>query len=255
MKKLKYSLLCFGLLTVGELSAAVVTFDGLGEGAPLTTLDGWSTSQDNSMSHLIAWGEPKDSNMRGAFGGAYVPGFSTPVTLTMESTVYGASVGMSMEVLLLAGELGRDSFEVSLDTVAGGDLVSLVFFPAISGPDGVPVWELGYRIGDATAVTYTTIEVRENSWYNIEAAFTGSEYSLTFGNTLGTTTFASGAIDGFDSATSGLGDLEFSWVKAPGTDVEYGDNYILFDNINIVPEPSVALLSGVASLMLLRRRR
>ncbi len=85
--------------------------------------------------------------------------------------------------------------------------------------------------------------------------FSGSSFNLTFANSLGSINVP-GTVAGFDGATNGLGDLVFNWDKNPAT--PYGDNYMLFDNVNVttaVPEPSAALLTGLATLVLFRRRR
>ena len=49
--------------------------------------------------------------------------------------------------------------------------------------------------------------------------------------------------------------MEFGWSKS-GPGASYGDNVMFFDNVSlVVPEPSVALLSGLASLLVFKRRR
>ncbi len=252
MKKLKYTLLLLaGLAPLGELSAAVTTFDGLPFETPLTSLPGWSASEVNNTGHLIAWVE----NNNGGFGGAYFPGNATPVTLTMASSIFSSTASVSMEIALYDSSTldpGRDTFSVGISDASGAALVTVVFAPAVS-VGGEARWEVGYSIGTG-AVTYTgRVLAPGPADYDVSVSFNGSAFDFTFGNSLASYTY-SGNVAGFDGATAGVGDIDFIWTKSPTA--AYGSNFMTFDNITVVPEPSAALLSGLAtSLLLVRRRR
>ena len=84
--------------------------------------------------------------------------------------------------------------------------------------------------------------------YDIAVAFDSSDYNFTFGNSSVSYSYT-GTIAGFDGATDGGGEIDFVWTKAPAT--AYGSNYMTFDNITVVPEPSAAVLSGLAASLLL----
>ena len=256
MKKLTCSLFLLALAPLGSLSAAVVTFDGLAYEDLVTDLPNWSTSETNSTSHLIAWGEPVANNMAGAFGGAYAEGNNNSVSLRMDSTLYSSYTSVTMDIMLKESTSlapGRDTFGVGIESVAGASLGGIVFSPAIT-VNGIARWEVGYSVAGGN-ITYTGFVLNEDAWYDIGIDFSGSSFNLTFANSLGSINVP-GTVAGFDGAANGLGDVVFNWDKAPAT--AFGDNYMIFDNVNVttaVPEPSAALLTGIGALALLRRRR
>lgn len=252
MKLLKYSL---ALLTLSplSLSAAVITFDGLTFEQPLNVLSGWSTSELNPASAPLAWAEPVAGNMAAAIGGAYSEAVNTSFSATLSSSIYNSVGSISLDVMLRSSTpdaAGRDTFTVGLANASGGSLLDIVFSPAVT-VDGVATWEVGYGVSGGT-VSYTGFVLNEDSWYDVSMGLNGSNFTLTFANTVDSIT-STGSIAGFDGATDGIGNVSFGWKKASTT--PYGDNYMLFDNVAIIPEPSAALLGGLASLMLLRRRR
>jgi hypothetical protein len=252
MKLLKHSLALLALTPL-SLSAAVTTFDSLSYEQPLDLLPGWNPSELNPASAPLAWAEPVAGNMAGAVGGAYAEAVNTRFTTSMSSSFYSSVGTLNLDVMLrtsTAAAPGRDSFSVGVATVGGASLIDIVFSPAVS-VEGVDTWEVGYGISGGS-VTYTGFVMNEDAWYDVILGFNGSNFSLTFGNTVDSVT-TSGTIPGFNGETSGFGNVSFGWQKASST--PYGDNYMLFDNVEIIPEPSAALLGGIASLLLFRRRR
>jgi hypothetical protein len=235
---------------MGVLEAAVTTFDGLTYETPLTTLSGWTASEVNNTSHLIAWVE----NNNGGFGGAYAAGNATPVTLTLASSIFSSVAGVSMEVALYDSSVadpGRDTFSIGITDGSGAALVTMVFAPAVS-VGGQARWEVGYSIGTGV-VNYTGRTFAPGpADYDVSVDFTGSDFVFTYGNSLGTES-VNGVIPGFDGATAGVGDIKFIWTKSPTA--AYGSNYITFDNIAVVPEPATLALSSFAGAFLLIRRR
>lgn len=250
MKLLKHHFLLLALLPMGSLSAAVTTFDSLTFETPISTIPGWSISESNSAAKLIAWAEPVSGNMAGAIGGAYFEGTNPAVTLTMSSTYYSPITSVSMDIMLKEGTLDRDTFGIAIKTATGSPLLTIALAPAVS-VGGIAKWEIGYATAN-NPMTYTGIALNEDSWYDVSIDFNASNFNLTFANTVSTIPF-SGTIAGYNGATAGMGDVALTWTKSPAT--PYGDNYMIFDNVAAVPEPSAALLSGLALLGLLRRRR
>jgi len=252
MKRLTHPLLLLaaGLLPLGTAQAAVTTFDGLAFETPLTSLPGWTASEVNNTSHLIAWAE----NNTGAFGGAYVAGNASPVTLTMASSIFSSVSSVSMDVALYGSSAldpGRDTFSIGLTNGSGAALVTIVFAPAVS-VGGEARWEVGYSIGTG-AITYTgRTLVPGPADYDIEVVFNGSNFTFMYGNSLSTNS-VTGTIAGYNGATDGLGNVKFVWTKSPTE--AYGDNYMTFDNITVVPEPTAAMLCGLAATAFLVRRR
>jgi hypothetical protein len=114
-------------------------------------------------------------------------------------------------------------------------------------------WEVGYSIGTG-AISYTGRTFSTGpADYDLGVAFTGSDFVFTYGNSLGTDS-VNGSVPGYDGAIDGLGDVKFIWTKSPTE--AYGDNYMTFDNIAAVPEPTAAILTGLAAtaFLVLRRR-
>lgn len=253
MKRLPYPLLFLlaGLAPIGTAQAAVTTFDGLAYETALTTLPGWTASETNNINHLIAWVE----NNNGAFGGAYVAGNASPVTLTMASTVFSSVTSVSMELAFYDSSLddpGRDTFSIGITNGSGAALVTMVFAPAVS-VEGQARWEVGYSIGTG-AINYTGRTLAPGpADYDVNVSFNGANFIFTYGNSLGTDS-VNGTIPGYDGATAGLGDVKFVWTKS-ATD-PYGSNYMTFDNVAVIPEPTALILSSLAaSIVLVRRRR
>ncbi|RYD47489.1 MAG: hypothetical protein EOP83_27980, partial [Verrucomicrobiaceae bacterium] len=235
-------------LTPLSLSAAVTTFSSLSYEQPINALSGWSTSELNPSTAPLAWAEPVAGNMAAAVGGAYAEAVNTKFTATMASSVYSSAATVSLDVMLRSSTTaapGRDTFTVGVSRAAspGASLFDIVFSPAVS-VGGVATWEVGYGVSGGD-ITYTGFVLNEDAWYDVGLAFNGSSFSFSFGNSVSTNT-STGTITGFDGATAGIGNLSFGWQKANTT--PYGDNYMLFDNVESIPEPSAALLGGLASL-------
>jgi len=256
MKKLRCSLFLLALAPLGSLSAAIVTFDGLAFEDQLNDLPNWSTSEPNTPTKLIAWAEPVAGNMAGALGGAYAEAVSNSASVRMDSTIYSSITSVTMDIMLKESTIdapGRDTFGVGIESAAGVSLVDIVFSPAIT-VGGIARWEVGYSVAGGN-ISYTGFVLNEDAWYDVGIELNGSSFNLTFANSLGSINVP-GTLTGFDGATNGLGDVVFNWDKSPAA--PYGDNYMLFDNVNVVaavPEPSAALLTGLGALALLRRRR
>jgi hypothetical protein len=258
MKLLKYSL--FLLAPLGQLSAAVYSFDGLTPDAPLTTAPGITLSEANPAIAPLAYVGVLNGSTAGALGGEFADATADSATVTLGSSIINTNALVSFDLLIKDSTNSfpsRDAFSFTLNDGSGADLVQLRFLPvaqSLNPEGGVNAeWELAYIFAGGP-LTYASMTITELALYSFSIGFNGSSVSLTAGNTVSSNTF-SGTIAGFDGATDGFGNVEFSWSKtSPGAD--YGDNTMFFDNVSVVvPEPSAILLSGLASLVMLKRRR
>ena len=261
MKILKYSL--FLLAPMGHLSAAVNTFTGLTPDAPLTTAQaGWSLSEANSPTTPIAFVGVVSGDPTGALGGDLgdILNPTNSAKLTMASSLTSQYATVSLDLLITDSTNAlptRDEFGFSIANGSGATIVELFFLPvAQSFTPGAPgdtgQWQLSYLIAGAST-TLTNFVFSESVLNNINVVFANSGVSITIENNGGSTSFG-GLIPGFNSAVNGVGNIAFNWSKGGAAN---GDNTMYFDNISVeaVPEPSALLLSGAASLLLLKRRR
>jgi hypothetical protein len=258
MKLLKYSL--FLLAPLGQLSAAVYTFDGLTPDDPLTTVPGITLSEANPTAAPLAYVGILNGSNAGALGGEFADATAASATLTLASSFTNTNALVGFDLLIKDSTNAfpsRDAFSFTVNDGSGVDLVQLRFLPvaqSLNPAGGVNAeWEMSYLVAGGS-LTYASIMLTEQALYSFDIEFNGSGMSLTVGNTLSSSTF-NATIPGFDGATDGIGNLEFGWSKtSPGA--AYGDNTMFFDNVSVaVPEPSAVLLSGLASLVLLKRRR
>lgn len=258
MKLLKYSL--FLLAPLGQLSAAVYSFDGLTPDDPLTTVPGITLSEANPAVAPLAYVGILNGSTAGALGGEFADATADSVKLTLGSSFINTNVHVGFDLLIKDSTNSfptRDAFSFTLNDGSGADLVQLRFLPVAQSlnPDGGDdaEWEMSYIFGGGS-LTYASVKLTELALYAFSIEFDGSAMNLTVSNTISSNTF-NGTIPGFDGATDGFGNVEFGWSKTSPV-ADYGDNTMFFDNVAVVvPEPSAVLLSGLASLLLLKRRR
>lgn len=260
MKLLKYSL--FMMAPLGTLSAAVTDFTGLAPDTPLTTISGWTLSEANSSSTPIAFVGVVAGNPTGALGGDLgdILSATSRAKLTLASSIVAPAVSVGLNVLITDSSNSlptRDSFGFGISSGSGATIVELSFLPIAqsltpSAPGDTAQWSLSYTIaGSATVLTNYVIS--ESMMNTVNVMFSGSSVQIMMTDNFDTFSVG-GSIAGYDSATAGVGNLAFNWAKGGGAN---GDNTMYFDNINVeaVPEPSAMVLTGVASLLLLKRRR
>ena len=154
----------------------------------------------------------------------------------------------------------HDTFGVALTTTVGAtvtNIFSVAFVPYYRQPGSVweGVWTVHYTVGSESEVQ-TGWGLQSGNYLNdfdlsFSAAGSVTSYSLTIndGHWTGTTAFApSQVIDTFGVSWTPLKDPTLYPDQA-------GDNGFIFDNLTVVPEPSSALLLGLAGLGLVSRRR
>ncbi len=164
----------------------------------------------------------------------------------------------------------RDSFAISING-ASGSIFSIILTPRAQAVGGLPdseasaLWDMSTNQGGGLlAGTSLGWSLAESSIYKLDLSFaynspTDTYFALSLFD--GTTTRL--LVDGNSNNLAGLApDTDvtgFGFSYKPTDQVvldNAGDNFLTFDNIRIVPEPSTLLLSGIAGLgFILRRKR
>ena len=159
----------------------------------------------------------------------------------------------------------RDNFGFRLQNAAGYNLFSIVFTPFRQAIDAVPPttpenevaynqvsWSTGTGLPQLVAGGYSA---QEGQSYTFGVTFAPSVTpgNVAFSANISGVNFFSGDLVGL--ASEEIKELGAFW-KPTSSLSDPGSNSMVFDNINVVPEPSSALLGLLgASFAFLRRRR
>lgn len=248
------------LLSVGPASATV-TFSGAPYGlAPLPGLiegvDGWSQSEPGVpvfFEHTIG------SETYGALGGFYDAPIGSSFTVSRDFALEYSAIlenyTLTFETAIMDSDPGfgfpeRNSFGMTV-TVGAVDLLTITLTPENQGNPTPSNWAISYELnGLGTGVAPLVVSPLGLLSYDIDFTATGLDVVLTGG--LGTQVLFSGAPVGYDAASAGPVTVSYFWEEGIG----YGDNLLLIDNINLVPEPSSTslILLGMAGIIVRRRR-
>ena len=172
---------------------------------------------------------------------------SHPVSLPLVQTSLGADFAIVPSTLSFPG---RDSFGWSFYNGSGSNLLTITLEPDISNPVLFNVtWSTG-----AGGVSSTGLGVEYNGPYSFHVEFSnGGGADAAFTATLiGSNSVSfNGTLPGLANET--MASFGENWRKGTGA---AGDNYMLIDNVFVVPEPSASLvLAGALAMPLLVRRR
>lgn len=247
-------------------AAIFANFSGLGSGDPLDGYDGWTQSEANpAVDSPIAYGQAVDSVAGAAVGGW----FATPEADSFYSQ-HTVALPFADSTLTMTFTVGRDalvdptvqnSFEIGAYNSGGTNLFSFVLGSSID-PD---IWNMYYRTGAGSNILLTSTRAVDidqittmTLGFSVNGSNTDFDMSLVSG-TLETLNF-NGTLTGLTSES--FDNLRVSMLKVPGTDPmedpfdAYGTNYIAFNGVEVVPEPSSWMVLGLtAGALLVRRRR
>ena len=240
MKQVRSVAAFFLITSIGQLSAIVVATDTFDGGSELNGGTGWAA--DWTMSNTFFPSGQIDGNSLGGFGSGSTSRQISPVQTTAGDL---ATLGLSLRSNYDINSLGGTELGVNFLDSSGNALLTLKF---ANGSGDLLVNDGGNDFGSA-GLTFATGEIYDFAFSSVIGS---SEYSFTAAGR-----GASGSTSGTDFTYSGrstgsIGGFEVFWT-GPG---ESG-NDIFLDNVSvdIIPEPSVALLNGLGIFALLRRRR
>lgn len=194
---------------------------------------------------------PGASNTAGALGGLFAD--PTPANLRLSHSVNNPLVQTttSVDFAIISSSLanpGRDTFGFSFYNGTGANLLTVLFEPGANNLMDIK-WSTGGSASNSTgwAVSY-------EGPYSLNVAFAddgGGNASFTASVT-GTNVF------NFNGSLGGLAaqDIASFGVNFNKNAAAAGDNYIIFDNVAAVPEPSTSLFAlGALAMGFSRRRR
>lgn len=231
--------------------------------APLPGQQGWTGSASAGNYASIETGYIDTTNQ--LFLGFAGPVQPTETTVTVGNAGYSEFLAGTKAIFdfriidQLGSNVAADTYGFTL--TSGGTTLSIYLSATTSGPrpgvDPTPVarWTLGYSLSGIAGYTkfIEDINVFEDNVWNLSVTASAnsgnsnlSDFSVVVN---GATAGLTGVSMNPGTAVSGFG---FSWDKSGAA---FTNDYIVVDNLSVVPEPSSAVLLGLAGLGLVARRR
>ncbi|GAA5117622.1 PEP-CTERM sorting domain-containing protein [Luteolibacter yonseiensis] len=269
MKLLKFSPLLLALIASANAAVYRSDFNTLTStpSVEIAGQDGWSsTSSTTFLSHTVAWNNGTGTTTAIAIGGTLDLSDQTTVGLNHS---YGEELGRTTtkfdfsftDSTFVVGDPDPDANYVALrDTFAysvysgAANIFSVVFTPLEVDPTVNPTaeWSMSYYVNGALGGSFF-LEVEELGTYSLDLAFSKHGYQTAVDLVLndGTNLFARNQTVDLDPVLT-ITSFGFDWTS---TEAGGGDNEMLIDNLSVVPEPSSALLAGLAGLAFVSSRR
>ena len=265
MKPIHFAPILLAALSGLAHSAGYISdLSGSSSGDPLVPnfpnpgVDGWTQSEaNNDNTQPKAWIGTVGTNAGIVLGAYYDDLDNDPffinqtVSLGLSDSSLGLTVGLINSTLDYPE---RNDFFISLLDTGGNNLATINFLanpPLTTDPLVTPSWNVAINNDPAFAAVF------DDALYNVLFSFTANgpdvDYSINISDNLAVpNVFASsGTIAGVSSET--IGNLRLG--VAQGGSTEWGDNHMGVTGINLIPEPTTALLAVFGSFGLLIRRR
>lgn len=250
MKRVLFPLL---LLSVASVQAATyISNFNTSPGNNIAGWDGWTINDpENDSSSSMAFGVTWNASRAVALGGEFAtPSISLVQLAHAYDEVFGnTSASFSFTIADAVLYEGRDTFGFSFKD-GSTNLFSVIFVPTVpdetAPAETLAFWNL-YSVSSGGTIPLN-IQIEEGVGYNLSLAFSGNGSSTDFDLDVGGLQ-RSGTIAVDPSTIASSFALEWQADYA-------SDNYIVMDNLAIVPEPSSTLLLGLSGLgFVLRRKR
>lgn len=225
------------------------------------TINGSSIDETSGVSFIVAtWISGKAIGV----GGLSAPPATPTVGLMHDAGVLFGSSSVSFEFAMV--DTGndnpfRDTFGISLTNASNtGNLFSILFVPVDDSPadpdaDDNGRWNLFYQVG-ATTPQPTGLSIFEGTNpYSFDLGFTANGANTNFVLGIGSelNSLQTEPIEVAVNPNTSTGKFGVTWT--PSDYPNAGEGYLLVDNLSVVPEPSSAVLLGLAGFGLLSRRK
>jgi hypothetical protein len=213
--------------------------------------DGWTINDSTPDLSFFASYNFTDA---AALGGYYDDPALTNVTLSHGASLPLVQTSLGMDFAIVPSTVsfpGQDAFGWSFFNALGNNLLSIQFEPDNIDPTLLNVtWTTG-----AGAATSTVLAIEYNGPYKLNVDFTtlgGSNAGFTASITSSNSVSFNGTLPGLAGET--VASFGQNFVKKGAS---AGDNYMIIDNLAVVPEPSTGLmvLAALAIPLTVRRRK
>jgi hypothetical protein len=258
--KLKINLLVASVAAVSAAQGALYTstFDApFVPNAEVVGVDGWFSNSNTVVTNVGSLnGSPAL-----ALGGFNVPQtVNTKLTQSFVESV--GRVSATFDFALVDSTVDgydRDTFGFSFYDTTGSSVFAVKFIPTVQGNAGTTVatYEAFYSYNNGANQTLS-ISFTDTSLFSMSVVLSGA---FTPGNT--TTVNHKVTIDGLERNGAGtlnpnttLDSFGFTFDTFDAVDPTFaGDNFMIVDNLTVVPEVSSSLLLALSGLGMITRRR
>jgi len=252
MKSFFYSLIALSVAGAAHAATSYNFQDQSANDYFTNEVTGWTQSNLNpvggdSTPRPLAYIASNAGNNFGVLGtavGNHPTQATTTVTgaLTPTNSLTNAIVSVDLSLFSNPSYSVYDSFAVSIGGTSDS-AATITFTPGAAG-----VWALSYDFGGVTGSSSSTVTA--GFLYNFQFIFGNGTTQVFYDGALVAT-----AATSYSSAEL-VDSIAISHTQTGASSTwGHSSNGITFDNISVVPEPSVALLGAIGSLALLRRRR
>jgi hypothetical protein len=229
-------------------------------GAEVAGTDGWTINDaGQGGAGFLSFVTTLNGDTAGAVGGLYnAPAAAAPTDVYLShaapSALQYTTFSVDFAIVGSSGVPGRDGFGFSMRDAVDGNLLTISFAPVANVTNDA--FQVKYTVGN------TTFNAQDGNGDPL-IIFQGGEYNLSLAFAATTDPTFSATITGgvnsasFTGVATGLGAAQIASVGAVENTLtgQEGDNYLVFDNLSIIPEASSSLLLGFGALGFLTRRR
>jgi len=238
------------------------------QGADVNGIDGWTVGVDGAPGDSgalpgghLAWVSTYLTSTAVALGGVYnYPATTLPATAFLSHEALGelqyATFSVKFDIQPSTENTDvtfRDGFGFSFRDKDNSNLLTISLVPVVT--PAMDAYQVCYTVGAGSQTAALDgnndpMYIYQYGPYTMNLALLANGANPTFsGTVIGTNTKT------FTGVATNMGSTAIDRVGAVWNVTDAGDNYIVFDNLSLVPEPSSALLLGLTGIGLALRRR